>query len=87
MTIPLTENEEVGLALESIYADIKLAAAIGGSVSWGPVSKSFDVSASIEGRMELEGDLEGAKASGQVKGTISVMGISKSFDLEGTIEI
>lgn len=87
LTIPLSDEEQVGLALESIYADIKLAAAIGGSVSWGPVSKSFDVSASIEGRMELEGDLEGAKASGQVKGSINVMGVKKSFDLEGTIEI
>lgn len=48
---------------------------------------SIDVSAGIHGRLELEGDLDGASAEGQASGHFSACGLSKSFDFNARIDI
>lgn len=81
--IPFEEGSEPQLQLGPIFAEVGASAHLSASAC----GYSFSVSAGIHGRLDMQGDLDGAKAEGKLSGHFSACGLSKSFDFNGKFEL
>jgi len=83
LTIPMSGDETPSLNLGPLFAEMSASAHLRANAC----AFSIDVSAGISGRLEMEGDLNGASAEGTVKGYFKACGLSKSFDFNAKLEI
>lgn len=83
LSIPFSSDASPELSLGPIFAEVGASAYLKAHAC----GFSIGVSAGISGRLELEGDLEGASAEGMVSGHFSACGLSKSFDFNAKLEI
>ncbi len=83
LSIPFEEGGSPELSLGPIFAEVGASAFLEANAC----GYSFGVSAGVYGRIDLEGDLEGAKGQGTLQGHFKACGLSKSFDYKGEFSL